>query len=200
MLTFTFLIDSLVSTHSRLKAAGAMHNFGYGYYTCFNTQPPEGGWPTARTTRTKARRFNTQPPEGGWPLGAHSLYADRVSTHSRLKAAGPKYGRPTRCRRGFNTQPPEGGWVGLMPCVAIVNIVSTHSRLKAAGANAPVCGQCVVCFNTQPPEGGWRRKFGASLTYFCFNTQPPEGGWSDGLLAGERFACFNTQPPEGGWV
>ena len=33
--------------------------------------------------------FNTQPPEGGW-LGRHARMAEveRVSTHSRLKAAG----------------------------------------------------------------------------------------------------------------
>ena len=82
MLTFTFLIDSLVSTHSRLKAAGAMHNFGYGYYTCFNTQPPEGGWPTARTTRTKARRFNTQPPEGGWLDNIRHVSLKKVFQHA----------------------------------------------------------------------------------------------------------------------
>ena len=59
----------------------------------------------------------------------------KVSTHSRLKAAGPA--NETRpyftCR--FNTQPPEGGWKRLFKYV---------SRQK--------------CFNTQPPEGGWERE------------------------------------------
>ena len=54
--------------------------------------------------------FNTQPPEGGWPLGAHSLYADGVSTHSRPKAAGLFTFLIHADITCFNTQPPEGGW------------------------------------------------------------------------------------------
>ena len=34
-----------------------------------------------------------------------------VSTHSRLKAAGPDGKIQGRNRQCFNTQPPEGGWV-----------------------------------------------------------------------------------------
>ena len=33
--------------------------------------------------------FNTQPPEGGWPLADVLIHSGLVSTHSRLKAAGP---------------------------------------------------------------------------------------------------------------
>ena len=34
-----------------------------------------------------------------------------VSTHSRLKAAGPLH-LPLQCRlKSFNTQPPKGGWM-----------------------------------------------------------------------------------------
>ena len=79
--------------------------------TCFNTQPPEGGWKfqetrfrlVGRFQHTAARRrlalvgsvdgaiqerFNTQPPEGGW---------------SGCQSANSSMSR-------FNTQPPEGGW------------------------------------------------------------------------------------------
>ena len=35
---------SIVSTHSRLKAAGSVVLSGVGRDTRFNTQPPEGGW------------------------------------------------------------------------------------------------------------------------------------------------------------
>ena len=56
----------LVSTHSRLKAAGFLLAFSFQFLTGFNTQPPEGGWANAG--------INTD--NGG------------VSTHSRLKAAG----------------------------------------------------------------------------------------------------------------
>ena len=56
-----------VSTHSRLKAAGAIRCDG----------------------RTDAASFNTQPPEGGWQKSLSCLNPfDFVSTHSRLKAAG----------------------------------------------------------------------------------------------------------------
>ena len=56
----------IVSTHSRLKAAGASIPIMHLPVHCFNTQPPEGGWPS------------TAKHDG--------LMA--VSTHSRLKAAG----------------------------------------------------------------------------------------------------------------
>ena len=80
------------------------------YQISFNTQPPEGGWVGAlcntmickRFQHTAARRrlaffleffndwtgFNTQPPEGGWLLSQVSCNRDKVSTHSRPKAAG----------------------------------------------------------------------------------------------------------------
>ena len=56
----------LVSTHSRLKAAGD----------------------SSIGSQSGASGFNTQPPEGGWGFKAHVNYNTQVSTHSRLKAAG----------------------------------------------------------------------------------------------------------------
>ena len=101
--------------------------------TCFNTQPPEGGWRPEVTggtgsivsthSRPKAAgryrrrrscrlpRFNTQPPEGGW-------------------AAKLRQANQFQC---FNTQPPEGGWLTIFFIHYICNQVSTHSRPKAAG-------------------------------------------------------------------
>ena len=100
---------------------------------CFNSQPPEGGWPSGYKFKTQPKGFNSQPPEGGWVrrskhtciryqfqltaarrrLGAAWIRAFLrvwVSTHSRPKAAGPSEpGAPS-----------EPG-------------VSTHSRPKAAG-------------------------------------------------------------------
>ena len=96
--------------------------------------------------------FNTQPPEGGWRQDGYKVLADFVSTHSRPKAAvggGRKnrgvqwvstHSRPKAaglCRNRpshlacFNTQPPEGGWFNQK--VRFRNLlVSTHSRPKAA--------------------------------------------------------------------
>ena len=57
--------------------------------TGFNTQPPEGGWARQQSPRHQFQsRFNTQPPEGGWTHAFFFSKHHRVSTHSRLKAAG----------------------------------------------------------------------------------------------------------------
>ena len=57
----------MVSTHSRLKAAGQLE---------YPVACISGG-------------FNTQPPEGGWVLQYRfQRQKAKVSTHSRLKAAG----------------------------------------------------------------------------------------------------------------
>mgnify|MGYP003083056947 CR=1 FL=1 len=56
--------------------------------TCFNTQPPEGGWQQLGNHALPVVRFNTQPPEGGWDIGEKENVLREVSTHSRLKAAG----------------------------------------------------------------------------------------------------------------
>ena len=79
----------IVSTHSRPKAAGVWANTQSFTVSSFNTQPPEGGWPFSFVLVRGNPCFNTQPPEGGWALTPESLAWVRVSTHSRLKAAGP---------------------------------------------------------------------------------------------------------------
>ena len=57
--------------------------------TSFNTQPPEGGWSLIQFDGIAAKCFNTQPPEGGWVnLMPARFCLVKVSTHSRLKAAG----------------------------------------------------------------------------------------------------------------
>ena len=43
-----------------------------------------------------------------------TISAITVSTHSRLKAAGPIGLGAIAVLIGFNTQPPEGGWIFLM--------------------------------------------------------------------------------------
>ena len=57
---------TVVSTHSRPKAAGI-----------FTT-----------LLRFAVACFNTQPPEGGWVLSVYQRFFEEVSTHSRPKAAG----------------------------------------------------------------------------------------------------------------
>ena len=59
-------LPTLVSTHSRPKAAGFMMVYQKAVNIGFNTQPPEGGWVCSFEVQPKDGRFNTQPPEGGW--------------------------------------------------------------------------------------------------------------------------------------
>ena len=59
-------IDPMVSTHSRLKAAGEVDVHMKMKYLSFNTQPPEGGWLCGIVFICRLTCFNTQPPEGGW--------------------------------------------------------------------------------------------------------------------------------------
>ena len=59
-------IAKMVSTHSRLKAAGFQVKKRSQQVGSFNTQPPEGGWRIISLPFFQRRRFNTQPPEGGW--------------------------------------------------------------------------------------------------------------------------------------
>ena len=41
--------------------------------SCFNTQPPEGGWPTVKIGDRLPHCFNTQPPEGGWDFATSGI-------------------------------------------------------------------------------------------------------------------------------
>ena len=99
---------------------------------CFNTQPPEGGWDIPCCINDFEQCFNTQPPEGGWNIIITAKHFLKVSTHSRLKAAGRSPIGLLPIRVCFNTQPPEGGWPQADD--------SFHKFER---------------FNTQPPEGGW---------------------------------------------
>ncbi len=81
-------------------------------------------------------------------------YTADVSTHSRLKAAGPDNLVRFKALACFNTQPPKGGWKPKDDEEADKD-VSTHSRLKAAGIRAWPTIALLTSFNTQPPKGGW---------------------------------------------
>ena len=84
-----YLIIRIVSTHSRLKAAGRSCWSAMFPVCCFNTQPPKGGWKVACVLDQCLYSFNTQPPKGGWLKSKiNTTQTIKVSTHSRLKAAG----------------------------------------------------------------------------------------------------------------
>ena len=81
--------DELVSTHSRLKAAGQEMGLSAFHLCGFNTQPPEGGWDAGRLKSLLDKLVSTHSrlKAAGQPRN-HALPVVRVSTHSRLKAAG----------------------------------------------------------------------------------------------------------------
>ena len=56
---------SIVSTHSRPKAAATTFKMGISQFKSFNTQPPEGGCSVLISDSITPLSFNTQPPEGG---------------------------------------------------------------------------------------------------------------------------------------
>ena len=125
--------------------------------SCFNTQPPEGGWWRWRGMPVCHPSFNTQPPEGGW---------------WRWR------GMPV-CHPSFNTQPPEGGWLYYL-LNYLFFLVSTHSRPKAAGSDADAS----VLSSSEFQHTAARRRLAlTSATIYIsvsgFNTQPPEGGWPE---------------------
>ena len=85
----------LVSTHSRLKAAGDSK--------------------TLKPLIFQVSTHSRLKAAGGCCL--FPSLAVSVSTHSRLKAAGCLTHNKTTYAAGFNTQPPEGGWsLSQKPC------------------------------------------------------------------------------------
>ncbi len=146
--------------------------------TRFNTQPPKGGWNLRLTSSWAYGKVSTHSrlkAAGG--EAQRNISELLVSTHSRLKAAGRYTAKPRRCKWRFNTQPPKGGWSSLF-----------------------FRDSTVFCFNTQPPKGGWATVCTGTVHEISFNTQPPKGGWNLLALHGFRCGCFNTQPPKGGWM
>ncbi len=128
-----FYISEEVSTHSRPKAAGIAKNAMQYYLNSFNTQPPEGGWPTGQQNQNQNQEFQHTAARRRLALLDKSNKCNGVvSTHSRPKAAGPLHWLELRGFTSFNTQPPEGGWY----------LPSSPFLLRPS-------------FNTQPPEGGW---------------------------------------------
>ena len=110
-------VNGKVSTHSRPKAAGPLHDGYIREDICFNTQPPEGGWVIATTWDGINKGFNTQPPEGGWICSCCPFFSDSMFQH-------------TAARRRL---------VDLAVGDKIIFRVSTHSRPKAAGSLSGAC-------------------------------------------------------------
>ena len=78
----------------------------------------------------------------------------KVSTHSRLKAAGT-IATHNACVLNVSTHSRLKAAGGPVLAYLLYLKVSTHSRLKAAGNTTNDRRISLGSFNTQPPEGGW---------------------------------------------
>ena len=145
--------------------------------SCFNTQPPEGGWTRTRPQPLSWVRFNTQPPEGGW-LAADYIRQDiTVSTHSRPKAAGAfRTVLGTEQQVSTHSRPKAAGLLVSEPRVS--GRVSTHSRPKAAGRGIDVYYYDAIVSTHSRPKAAGKIPTALYIPPIGFNTQPPEGGWT----------------------
>ena len=103
------------------------------FASCFNTQPPEGGWLSVAVPAAKAYKVSThsRPKAAG-----HKLYitthGKNVSTHSRPKAAGLGF-HFDHLERWFQHTAARRRLVDGAEFADSMAYVSTHSRPKAAG-------------------------------------------------------------------
>ena len=167
----------------------------------FNSQPPEGGWKPRESSYGHFRGF--QLTAARRRLGDdfnRQIGINRVSTHSRPKAAGCCTDTRPKPSNRFNSQPPEGGW--LEPARYDVDelLVSTHSRPKAAGTKSVAV--------KSPPKfqlTAARRRLGTRLSWYndvhdvSTHSRPKAAGRAAPAGCGKS-GSFNSQPPEGGWI
>ena len=130
--------------------------------SCFNSQPPEGGWCILFKAKKGHVRF--QLTAARRRLDSNSVLSPKARKF-QLTAARRRLGRFRRpfadIKISFNSQPPEGGW----------GLLDAHQRWSQR-------------FNSQPPEGGWKNHHHCHAGKNRFNSQPPEGGWEGCYLLG----------------
>ena len=123
-------------------------------WTCFNSQPREGGWAKKFKAHELTEVSTRSRAKAAGEFLAKSEQEHSVSTRSRAKAAGYEAAVMMALCEGFNSQPREGGW-------------PFYSLLK----------EFILCFNSQPREGGWLLFHPPAAIHSSFNSQPREGGW-----------------------
>ncbi len=151
----SFEYQTIGFQHTAARRRLGIGVFGIIQSSCFNTQPPEGGWRPRRSSSIKSTRFNTQPPEGGWRWKTAQPQSQRQFQHTAARRRLVPIEVTAIDTFCFNTQPPEGGWLKPFGVTAKIT-VSTHSRPKAAGDRHRRERNGKPRFNTQPPEGGWK--------------------------------------------
>ena len=81
-LSYKTVAQAVVSTHSRLKAAGTVkrHVLGIGCVSTHSRLKAAGQY--HRPDHADQRGFNTQPPEGGWYIAAAKQQANTTFQHT----------------------------------------------------------------------------------------------------------------------
>ena len=192
--------DQIVSTHSRPKAAGCRDASSLEYHDCFNTQPPEGGWKIQRQHFPKLTVFQ--------------------HTAARRRLGRQRHQTPPDCI-GFNTQPPEGGWESLRTIAKKINefqhtaarrrldfkyrSASSIVRFQHTAARRRLdCGVIASGLMARFQHTAARRRLAAaavssvSLVLFQHTAARRRLVRQVSTLS-LNYTSFNTQPPEGGW-
>ena len=189
---------------------------------CFNTQPPEGGWPQAAFTDSGFGCFNTQPPEGGWDIHGDKITANTLFQHTAARRRLARLIRFGLLWAGFNTQPPEGGWpdgagffrhaVSFQHTAARRRLVRRLEELgiisvfqHTAARRRLVCDSettqinAIVSTHSRPKAAGLNDLQNKLFDMFQHTAARRR--------LDKRTRCpemgklgFNTQPPEGGWI
>ena len=143
-------------TAARRRLVYAITSFKVFSNYCFNTQPPEGGWPVQPLRAWQGYYgFNTQPPEGGWldlPSFNTSPWFQHTAARRRLDHIlqgffGVPLFQHTAARRRLANSERLKNSVGLFQ----------HTAARRRLATLMVLTDCTNWrFNTQPPEGGWQ--------------------------------------------
>ena len=148
------------------------------FITCFNTQPPEGGWEIFRFHLSFSNVSTHSRPKAAGFDAAELRLKQIVSTHSRPKAAGVWVGIGiVDLQVSTHSRPKAAGNTRRIKVIA--KMVSTHSRPKAAGSFAHVVYRVKRVSTHSRPKAAGTPSIDAANNTFCFNTQPPEGGWLD---------------------
>ena len=154
-----------VSTHSRPKAAEPEFN-EFSTSHKFQHTAARRRLRRPRDSARRRDRFNTQPPEGGWLTKPQPSDTDRVSTHSRPKAAARMRDQNSCDVRFQHTAARRRLVIATRPCLTASRFQHTAARRRLPSRQD--LGFGLSGFNTQPPEGGWADSLKNALTSSSF--------------------------------
>ena len=168
---------AVVSTHSRPKAAGFFIQKRIWFVLFQHTAARRRLATATPCLYTDTTCFNTQPPEGGWVSEANRpRTSSAVSTHSRPKAAGVVRLLPLTSANAFQHTAARRRLV--LPSFQAKRR-KQFQHTAARRRLGPVCRQYRQLQRFQHTAA--RRRLACRLTdsisQGSFNTQPPEGGW-----------------------